>query len=222
MRTDLPTNSKKSELLFLSVMMQSLAPAGTCAVVVPEGLLFGSTAAHTDLRKKLVEDFEVLAVISLPAGVFKPYAGVKTSVLVFRKPTSAKKIKNVWFYEVKNDGYDPDKITSGVRAETPEQNEIPAMLVEWKKYKDSGFKTPPGVKGKALLKPGTDDPKSWWVLNKALADEDFNLSASRYKPLVGEKPPEDDPRDLVEKTLALEKQIAEGLEGLLSELGESE
>jgi len=96
MRADLPTNSKKSELLFMSVMMQSLAPGGTCAVVVPEGLLFGSTKAHVELRKKLVHDFEMLAVVSLPAGVFKPYAGVKTSVVVFRKPTSTKKVKKRW------------------------------------------------------------------------------------------------------------------------------
>ena len=85
-RKDLPTNSKKSELLFLGVMMEALAPGGRCAVVVPEGLLFGSTSAHKELRRKLVEDFDLLAVVSLPAGVFKPYAGVKTGVLVFQRP----------------------------------------------------------------------------------------------------------------------------------------
>jgi type I restriction enzyme M protein len=74
-RKDLPTSSKKSELLFLGVMMQALAPGGRCAVVVPEGLLFGSTKAHVELRRKLLEDYELLAVVSLPAGVFKPYAG---------------------------------------------------------------------------------------------------------------------------------------------------
>lgn len=85
-RSDLPTKSKKSELLFLAAMMNSLAVGGRCAVVVPEGLLFGSTGAHVDLRRKLVTDFDLLAVVSLPAGVFKPYTGVKTAVLVFRKP----------------------------------------------------------------------------------------------------------------------------------------
>ena len=218
MRTDLPTNSKKSELLFLSVMMQSLAPGGTCAVVVPEGLLSGSTKAHVELRKKLIYDFEMLAVISLPAGVFKPYAGVKTSVLVFRNPTSSKMIRNVWFYEIKNDGFDPEKITGGVRAETPEQNEIPSMLVEWKGYKNSGFKTPPGVEGKSILIPGSEEPKSWWVVNKALADEDFNLSAARYKPQVGEKPPDDEPEDLIRETLAFEHEIAKNLEKLLKDV----
>ena len=85
-RKDLPTQSKKSELLFLGLMMDALAPGGRCAVIVPEGALFGSTSAHIDLRRKLVEDYELLAVISLPAGVFKPYAGVKTGILMFRKP----------------------------------------------------------------------------------------------------------------------------------------
>jgi type I restriction enzyme M protein len=79
-RKDLPTNSKKSELLFLGVMMEALAPGGRCAVVVPEGLLFGSTKSHVNLRRKLMEDYDLLAMISLPAGAFKPYAGVKTGV----------------------------------------------------------------------------------------------------------------------------------------------
>jgi type I restriction enzyme M protein len=88
-RSDLPTNSKKSELLFLGVMMKALAPGGRCAVVVPEGLLFGSTGAHVDLRKKLIEEFDLLAVVSLPAGVFKPYAGVKTAIRQTGKNTFA-------------------------------------------------------------------------------------------------------------------------------------
>src|SRR5712691_11456431 len=87
-RADLPTKSKKSELLFLALMMRSLAHGGRCAVVVPEGALFGSTGAHQALREKLLREFQLLAVVSLPAGVFKPYAGVKTSVLVFRRPAT--------------------------------------------------------------------------------------------------------------------------------------
>ena len=218
MRSDLPTNSKKSELLFLSVMMQSLAKGGTCAVVIPEGLLFGSTKAHVDLRKKLVEEFEVLGVVSLPAGVFKPYAGVKTSVLIFRNPTSEKRAEKIWFYEINNDGYDPDKVTGGLRVETPDQNEIPAMLVEWKNYKDSGFKTVPGVEGKSILDPGSEEPKSWWIDNSVLDDEGYNLSAANYKPHVPEAPPEDDPKDLIKKTLKYEQIIVDGLQTLLKEV----
>ena len=132
-RKDLPTQSKKSELLFLALAMESLAPGGRCAIILPEGALFGSTTAHVELRRKLVEEYELLAVISLPAGVFKPYAGVKTGILIFRRPVESKaesgkaesgKLKKadrkVWFYEIKNDGYDPDKITGGGRPETPD------------------------------------------------------------------------------------------------------
>ncbi len=163
-RKDLPTNSKKSELLFLGVMMEALAPGGRCAVVVPEGLLFGSTSAHVELRRKLVEDYDLLAIISLPAGVFKPYAGVKTGVLIFRRPESAAKEKKekkqgkVWFYEVRNDGYDPDKIQGGGRPETPERNDIPDLLVRWTEYKRSDFKKAPGVEAGTLLKAGSDLP----------------------------------------------------------------
>jgi type I restriction enzyme M protein len=164
-RADLPTNSKKSELLFLAAKMKSLAPGGRCAVVVPEGLLFGSTRAHIDLRETLLAEFDLLAVVSLPAGVFKPYTGVKTAVLVFRKPLNvdSTRVKQVWFYEVKNDGYDPDKITGGGRPETPEQNDIPQLLQEWKVYKESGFVNPPGVEAGTLLKPGTEEPRCWWA-----------------------------------------------------------
>ncbi len=224
-RKDLPTNSKKSELLFLAVMMESLAPGGRCAVVVPEGLLFGSTQAHKDLRKKLVEDFELLAVVSLPAGVFKPYAGVKTGVLVFRRPLSEignrqSKIENskVWFYEVRNDGYDPDKITGGGRPETPEQNDIPDLLKQWKIYKNSAFQEPPGIETGTLMTAGSEETRCWWAHRDLIRDNEYNLAAGRYKPQVAEKPPEEDPAELIKETLSIEKEITEGLERLLKEI----
>ncbi len=219
-RRDLPTASKKSELLFLGVMMEALAPGGRCAVVVPEGLLFGSTSAHKELRRKLLSDFELQAVVSLPAGVFKPYAGVKTAVLVFRRPAEGArpKLGRVWFYEVTNDGFDPDKISGGARPETPERNEIPALLEAWGRYRSSGFADPPGVEAGALLEPGTDEPKCWWAALDAVEANDWNLAAGRYKPRVAEKPPEEDPADLIRQCLELEKQIQEGLEELLGEV----
>ncbi|HRW59664.1 MAG TPA: class I SAM-dependent DNA methyltransferase [Defluviicoccus sp.] len=219
-RSDLPTNAKKSELLFLGVMMKALAPGGRCAVVVPEGLLFGSTRAHVDLRKLLIEQFDLLAVVSLPAGVFKPYAGVKTAVLVFRKPADGAKpsLKKVWFYEVANDGYDPDKVTGGGRAETPEKNDIPAMLVEWQVYQQSGFKAPPGPEANAVLEPGTPAPKCWWASTKMLAANDYNLAAGRYKPQVSEAAPEEDPAELIREVLVIEAQITDGLQRLLKDV----
>lgn len=220
MRKDLPTDSKKSELLFLGVMMESLAPGGRCAVVVPEGLLFGSTSAHKDLRRKLVENFELLAVISLPAGVFKPYAGVKTGVLVFRKPATeqGKKTDKVWFYEVRNDGYDPDKISGGVRPETPNQNDIPELLKQWVFFRESGFTNPPGVEAGTLLEPGTEPPRCWWATQELIAENDYNLAAGRYKPQVAENAPKEEPEHLILELLDIERQITAGLENLLHEM----
>jgi type I restriction enzyme M protein len=213
-RKDLPTNSKKSELLFLGVMMEALAPGGQCAVVVPEGLLFGSTTAHIELRRKLVEDFDLLAVISLPAGVFKPYAGVKTGVLVFSRPSSSgnhkSKIKNgkVWFYEVRADGFDPDKITGGGRPETP----------EWKIYKNSKYSNPPGVEAGTLLPADSAEPRCWWANIKNVSENDYNLASRRYKPQIIEKAPDNDPAELIRETLKIEHEIAEGLGKLLREV----
>jgi len=224
-RKDLPTNSKKSELLFLGVMMEALAPGGQCAVVVPEGLLFGSTSAHVELRRKLVEYFDLLAVISLPAGVFKPYAGVKTGVLIFRRPTSkSENLKsksenaNVWFYEIRADGFDPDKITGGGRPETPERNDIPDLLSQWKVYKESKFSNPPGVEAGTFLPPGSEETRCWWATINAIAENDYNLAAGRYKPQIAEKAPDEDPAELIRETLSIERDIAEGLEKLLREV----
>ncbi len=224
-RKDLPTNSKRSELLFLGVMMEALAPGGQCAVVVPEGLLFGSSAAHQELRRKLIENFDLLAVISLPAGVFKPYSNVKTGVLVFRRPASSvkKEIKTkhkekVWFYEIRADGFDLDKISAGGRPETPERNDIPDLLNEWKTYKKSKFANPPGVEAGILLQSDSEEPRCWWATIKAVAENDFNLAVCRYKPQVAEKIPEEDPAELIRDVLQIERQITEGLEKLLREV----
>ncbi|MGV8118315.1 MAG: N-6 DNA methylase [Candidatus Xenobiia bacterium LiM19] len=221
-RKDLPTNSKKSELLFLGVMMEALAPGGRCAVIVPEGLLFGSSNAHLELRKKLIEDYTLLAVISLPAGVFKPYSGVKTGVLVFRKPTTDKSTKKptdtVLFYEIQHDGYDPDKITGGVRPETPERNDIPELLRLWKEYKESNFKKTPGIEAGSLLPSSTVEPKSWWATLETIAENDYNLAAGRYKPQVAEEAPGEDPAELIRDVLTMEREIIEGLERLLEEV----
>lgn len=219
-RSDLATDSKKSELLFLAAMMKALAPGGRCAVVVPEGLLFGSTKAHTELRMTLIETFEVLAVVSLPAGVFKPYAGVKTAVLVFRRPSegSSPKIKKVWFYEIANDGYDPDKVVDGGRAETPEKNDIEDLLIQWKAYQRSGFRKPPGQMAGTLLDAEAHRPRCWWVDVKLLGANGYNLASARYKPQVAEATLEEDPAKLIREVLHLETEITKGLKSLLAEV----
>ena len=196
--------------------MESLAPGGRCAVVVPEGALFGSTTAHKELRRKLLDEFEVQAVISLPAGVFKPYAGVKTSVLVFRRPANSPTrdgdgaTRRVWFYEIANDGYDPSKIQGGGRPETPERNEIPRMLAAWEEYRASGFRDAPGAEGGGILDAGSDLPRSWWVPLSLFEDSDFNLTAARYKPRVAEDVCDEDPAELIRGVLVVERRSLTG------------
>ena len=222
-RQDLPSKSKKSELLFLALMLRALAPGGRSAVVVPEGALFSSTKAHKDLREKLLREYEVLAVVSLPAGVFKPYAGVKTSVLVFRRPATGQEegqavTKHVWFYEIRNDGYDPDKIQGGGRPETPDRNDITVLLAAWRDYKASGFRHPPGTETGVLLDVESKEPRCWWAYFETIADNDFNLATSRYKPRVAEPVPDEDPTKLIREVLAIEKEITAGLQKLITKM----
>jgi type I restriction enzyme M protein len=224
-RSDLPTNSKKSELLFLAIIMDALAPGGRCAVVVPEGLLFGSTEAHVDLRKKLVEEFHLQAVISLPAGVFKPYAGVKTSVLVFSRsvgvsPTSSSSNK-VWFYEIKNDGYDPDKVSGGGRVETPDQNGIPDLIDAWTIYKASGFQSPPGPEANTLLDVEAVEPSCWWATPRRIAEQDYNLSVASYKPTTPTRANAEDPLALVDELIEAEDKILSGYHSLREKIAKS-
>jgi type I restriction enzyme M protein len=224
-RSDLPTNSKKSELLFLAVMMQSLAPGGRCAVVIPEGLLFGSTSAHTELRKKLCTEFEVQCVVSLSAGVFKPYAGVKTSILIFRRPTdvaTSKRLgeggRHVWFYDLAQDGYDADKISGGGRPITSDKNDIPEFLSRWREYKAKGFTDPYGPRGLQILPADHPEPKSWWATLEQIEQADWTLSASRYRPQVAAPVADGDPRELIREVLADERALTQGLEKLLQEI----
>ena len=217
---DLPSKSGKSELLFLSLMMQSLAPGGRCAVVVPESTLFGSTKAHTQLRVKLLRDYEVQAVVSLPPGVFRPYTRIKTSVIVFRRPTNKPESGNsatgrVWFCEIRNDGYDPNRLQGGSRIPTPEKNDIPGLLADWGEYEESGFDKPPGVEFGALFDGGAEELCSWWAGFDAIAEHGYDLTVSRYRPRVAVPVPEEDPAELVRAVLAVEREIVDGLEDLL-------
>lgn len=222
-RSDLPTNSKKSELLFLAVMMQSLAPGGRCAVVIPEGLLFGSTTAHTELRKKLCTDFEVQCVVSLSAGVFKPYAGVKTSILIFRRPlqsdlSTPNSGRRVWFYDLAADGYDADKISGGGRPQTPEKNDIPAFLTAWGEFKRGGYQSPPGAASGTVLPAGSPEPKNWHATLELIEAADWTLSANRYKPQIAAVISKEEPADLIREVLADERELTNGLEKLLGEI----
>ncbi len=96
-------STSKTELLFMALFTKMLSVGGRCASIVPDGVLFGSSKAHKALRKELVENQQLRAVISMPSGVFKPYAGVSTAILIFTR-TDAGGTENVWFYDMKADG----------------------------------------------------------------------------------------------------------------------
>lgn len=183
---DINLNTTATELLFVKYMADHLGPEGKAAIVVPEGLLFGSTGAHLKLRKLLIEEFNILGIISMPAGVFRPYAGVKTSVIVFSKAKSQKKI---WFYELQNDGFSLDEKRIPIN-----ENDVPDLLEKWKE------------------KPESD--KSWWVDIEEIKNNDYNLTAGRYKKHITGEVQHEDPKDLIEKTIILEGEITEGLKEL--------
>jgi type I restriction enzyme M protein len=130
-------DTNKTELLFIELLLDLLVPSGRAGVILPEGVLFGSTRAHRELRRRLVWDNQLDAVISLPAGVFQPYTGVKTSILIFTKGGDQNEqraeplTKKVWLYEIENDGYSLD----ARRLEQPEQNDLWDLPVKFKLVK---------------------------------------------------------------------------------------
>jgi type I restriction enzyme M protein len=196
-----------TELLFLKYMLDSLRPGGRCGVIVPEGVLFGSTGAHKELRRQLIENNRVEAVLSLPGGVFQPYSGVKTSVLFFRKGGST---EHVQFLHADDDGYKLD-----ANHDTPiETDDLPA-LIEAFATRDVGR-----VRWEAR-DPSAEWSEKWWFADAAtLRANDFNLSASRYRPMSQEQVEHRDPRELLDELAAIEAEIVEEIEGLKLALAE--
>ena len=167
------TNTKKTELLFLALFLRMLKKGGQCACIVPDGVLFGSSKAHQSIRKELVESHQLRAVISMPSGVFKPYAGVSTAVLVFTK-TGAGGTENVWFYDMKADGFSLDD----KRSEVPE-NDIPDIIARF----HSIGRTPPVTDGDIPLNEGdrARTEQSFFVPRQEIADNGYDLSINKYK-----------------------------------------
>ena len=128
----LPAKGKKTEILFLHLFLRLLDNGGRAAVIVPDGVLFGSSNAHTDIRQKLIEENRLDGVISMPSGVFRPYAGVSTAVLLF---TKGGRTENIWFYDMEHDGFSLDD----KRAPTPGENDIPDVLACWEHRRDTKF-----------------------------------------------------------------------------------
>jgi type I restriction enzyme M protein len=122
-------NSKKTELLFLGLILKGLKTGGRAAVIVPDGVLFGSSKAHQQIRKEIIDHHKLQAVISMPSGVFKPYAGVSTAMLIFTKTKSGGTDK-VWFYDMQADGYSLDDKRTAQAPEFETFTEIEKLIAE--------------------------------------------------------------------------------------------
>jgi type I restriction enzyme M protein len=174
----------KTEILFLELMYNLLVIGGRCGVIVPDGVLFGSSNAHIDLRKVLIDKCKLEGVISMPSGVFKPYAGVSTAVIIFQKGGTTDK---VWFYDMEVDGFSLDDKRQKIEA-----NDIPDIIDKWKDKTES----------KKSLLVSVDEIKA----NK------YDLSISRYKPIEHIEIDYEKPYVIMKKVLELEKEIIKNIE----------
>lgn len=201
--------TKKTELLFLALFLRLLKPGGRAAVIVPDGVLFGSSKAHKTLRKMLVDDHKLDAVVKLPSGVFKPYAGVSTAILFFTK-TNSGGTENVWFYDVQADGFslddkrtpllDSDKL--GPLAELSEdehvKNNLPDVLRRWANRD-----------GSELERARTE--QSFCVPRNAIEEQGYDLSLNRYKEIVHEEAEHRAPEEILDELEKIELDIQSGL-----------
>ena len=188
------TKTKKTELLFLALFLRTLKIGGRCASIVPDGVLFGSTKGHKDIRKEIVENNKLEAVISMPSGVFKPYAGVSTAILIFTKTGSGGTDK-VWFYDMKADGYSLDDKRNEIEA-----NDIPDIINRFENL------------DKEVDRKKTD--QSFLVDIEEIRENGYDLSINKYKEIEYEEVVYEDPKIIMEKFKALEKEILKGAEEL--------
>lgn len=153
--------TKKTELLFLALFLRMLQNGGRCACIVPDGVLFGSSKAHKAIRKEIVENQRLEAIISMPSGVFKPYAGVSTAIMIFTK-TNAGGTDNVWFYDMKADGYSLDDKRSPIQ-----ENDIPDIIDRFH-HRDAE-------------KNRKRTEQSFFVPKQEIVDNEYDLSINKYK-----------------------------------------
>lgn len=189
----------KTELLFLALFLRLLKIGGRAAVIVPDGVLFGSSKAHKTIRKTLVEEHKLDGVISMPSGVFKPYAGVSTAVLIFTK-TGAGGTDNVWFYDMQADGLSLDD-----KRQPVEENDIPDLIQRWKQKN---------------IQEDTDlTSKAFFVPKSEIEGNGYDLSINRYKEIEYEEVEYEPPKMILQKLRDLEDEIRGDLDELEKLLG---
>ncbi|MBR5319401.1 MAG: SAM-dependent DNA methyltransferase [Peptococcaceae bacterium] len=211
------TKTKKTELLFLSLFLKMLKVGGRCACIVPDGVLFGSSAAHKAIRKELVENQHLQAVISMPSGVFKPYAGVSTGILIFTK-TDSGGTDNVWFYDMKADGFSLDDKRTAIS-----DNDIPDIIARYHSFQQKArpdnfmMVAEPekdyAVSGQPVYneKERKRTEQSFFVPKQEIVDNGYDLSINKYKEVeyvAVEYPPSN---EILAELKDLQKQIDDGL-----------
>lgn len=194
--------TKKTELLFLALMLRVMKNGGRAAVIVPDGVLFGSSTAHKALRRMLVDDHKLDAVVKLPSGVFKPYAGVSTAILFFTK-TSSGGTDHVWFYDVQSDGFSLDDKRTALAS-----SDLPDVLARWQTLQDADS-------------PEADRPRtaqSFLVPRQEIVDAGYDLSLNRYKEVEHDEVEHRDPLEIIAELQALEAEIAAATAALAESL----
>lgn len=206
--------TKKTELLFMALFLRLMKPGGRAAVIVPDGVLFGSSTAHKAIRRKLVEEHKLTAIIKLPSGVFRPYAGVSTAIVVFTR-TDSGGTDHVWFYDVQADGYSlddkrqmlvgDDRIgptpAAPLSAEEGAKNNLPDVL---KRFGERD--------AEERARPRT--AQSFCVPKSEIAAADYDLSLNRYREVEHEAAEHRPPKEIIAEILKLETEIADGLREL--------
>jgi len=197
--------TKKTELLFLALFLRLLKPGGRAAIIVPDGVLFGSSTAHKALRQILVEEQKLDAIISMPSRVFKPYAGVSTAILLFTK-TNSGGTENVWFYDMRADGFSLDDKRTPLNADKHENNNLPDIFARWNNRKDEESRA--------------RTEQSFYIPKADIAAKGYDLSLNRYRKVVQETMQYDPPEKILDELAELETEIQQGLERLRGMLKE--
>lgn len=193
-------NTSKTELLFLAQFVRSLELGGRCASIVPDGVLFGTSKAHVAIRKEIVENQQLRAVISMPSGVFKPYAGVSTAVLIFNK-TNCGGTERVWFYDMKADGFSLDDKRSPIA-----DNDIPDVVARFKNLEAEAARS--------------RKEQSFFVPVQDIIANDYDLSINKYKEVEREKVEYEPIKDILARLQQTEGEYAKGFEELKGMLEE--
>lgn len=190
------TKTKKTELLFLALFLRILRTGGRAASIVPDGVLFGSSNAHKAIRKEIIEKHKLEAIISMPSGVFKPYAGVSTAIMIFTK-TSDGGTDKVWFYDMTADGFSLDDQRQPIK-----ENDIPDII---KRFNNRNSE-------EEQERARTE--KSFFVPKEEIVENDYDLSINKYKEIVVEKKEYEEPKVILKMVIDMENELQQKLKEL--------